>query len=448
MVPFGTQKAPSKAVVLPYFITAGIAFLVLTILMLLSSSSFTGHYFHPHILAITHIATLGWGTMIIFGASHQLLPVVMEVHLFSEKLAKWCYGLLLPGIVLLVYAFWNFEPGLFMEGGALLILSATILYAINTYHTAHQNKKWNITADLIVTASWWLVATALLGTLLVFNFRYPFFPEDHLYYLKIHAHIGILGWFLMLIMGVGSKLLPLFLLSDHEPDNYVKVAYYCTNGALLGFLIMGFLFKTLQYWPAFALIVLIGVISYIIFVRRTYREAARKKTDKPMTVTLVAVGLMLLPFILLTVMALSSSTTDPQYISLSMAYGISVIGGFVTVIILGQTFKTLPFIVWMHRYRKLIGKVKIPLPKDLYRPIWVAYEFYFYIIGIALTLVGVIFHFDTFITVGCIGLVMSAVCYNINVYFILSYKITEEQKNVRQQEPGNRQGRSIRTAEA
>lgn len=425
MIPFGTQKAPSPSVVLPYYTTAAIAFLVLTVLMLFSAAAFTGHYFQPHILAITHLATLGWGTMIIFGASHQLLPVVMEVHLYSEKLAKWCYTLLFPGIILLVISFWNFTPGLFMEAGAIFILTAIILYAVNVYCTARQNKKWTISAECMVTSSWWLLLTVILGTLLVFNLRYAFLPNDHLYYLKIHAHLGIAGWFLLLIMGVASRLIPMFLLSHHEPGNYVKISYYCINVALFGFLIMAFLFNTEKYWPLFALLVLIAVVAYILFVRKTYKGAIRKKTDMPMTVTLVAIGLMILPFILLTVLAFLPATANGQTISLSLAYGISIFGGFVTAIIMGQTFKTLPFIVWMHRYKKLIGKMKTPLPKELYKDKWIAYQFYFYIIGIFFTIAGVLFRFLPLIIAGCAGLVLTAICYNINVFSVLTHKIKE-----------------------
>lgn len=244
MIPFGTQRAPSPSVVLPYYATAAIVFFILSALMLFSAVNLTGHYFQPHLLAITHLATLGWGTMMIFGASHQLLPVVMEVHLYSEKLAKWCYALLLPGVILLTFSFWIFTPDWLMITGALLILLSTILYAINVYGTARQNKKWTISAECMVTASWWLVLTALLGTLLVFNLRYPFFPNEHLYYLKIHAHLGIAGWFLLLIMGVASRLIPMFLLSHHEPGKPVKIAYYCINISLIGLLIMGFIFNT------------------------------------------------------------------------------------------------------------------------------------------------------------------------------------------------------------
>ncbi len=424
MMSLGTQKAPSPSVVLPYYITAAIVFFVLTLLMLITSGSFIGHYFQPHILTITHLAALGWGTMIIFGASHQLLPVVMEVHLFSEKLAKWCYFLLLPGVLFLTTSFWFFAVGWTMELGALFILSSIVLYVINVYRTAKQNEKWTITSECIVTASWWLLLTAILGTLLVFNLKYAFFPREHLYYLKIHAHLGMAGWFLLMIMGVASRLIPMFLLSHHEPGRAVRFAYYCINAALIGFMIMAFLFNTEKYWPVFALMVLAGMIVYAVFVKRTFAKGVRtKKVDMPMKVTLTAIGIMFLPFILLLVIALLPAYATEADITFSLAYGISILGGFITAIILGQTFKTLPFIVWMNRYKKLIGKTKIPLPRDLYRESLVAYQFYSYLTGYILLLTGVLTHIHWLITIGCIGLLFTAVCYNVNVFIAVTHKV-------------------------
>lgn len=425
MSPLGTQKAPSPGVVLPYYATGAIIFLVLTFLMLLSSSSFLGHFFQPHILTFTHLAALGWGTMIIFGASHQLLPVVMEVHLYSEKLAKWCYGLLLAGVILLTTSFWQFQVGLPMEAGALLILAAVVLYVINVYSTARQNKKLTISSECIVTASIWLLLTAILGTLLVFNLRYAFFPQTHIYYLKIHAHLGMVGWFLMLIMGVASRLIPMFLLSHHEPGKQVKIAYYCVNIALIGYLVMAFIFNTEKYWPVFAIIVFIGVCAYGIFVKKAYDKAVRKKMDVPMKVTMAAVMLMLLPFILLLVLAVFIPSGSEQEVSFSLAYGASILGGFITAIILGQTFKTLPFIVWMNRYKKLIGKTKIPLPRDLYEDRWVSLEFYAYITGYVALLAGIIMHLGWLLTIGCLGLFFAAIFYNVNVWIALMHRTKE-----------------------
>lgn len=428
MTPFDSKRAPSPSAVLPFYGTAAIAFLVMTLLMLLYATSFTGHYFQPALLTLTHLAALGWGTMIIFGASHQLLPVVLEVHLYSERLAKWCFGLLLPGVILLATAFWNFWLGWPMESGALLVLSAFILYAVNVFRTARQSKKASISGECIVTASIWLVLTAVLGTLLVFNLRYSFFPQDHLYYLKLHAHLGMGGWFLLLVMGVGSRLIPMFLLSHHQPGRYVKLAYYSVNAALVGFLVMAFFFNTERYWPVFAAIAFLGILSYGKFVRDVYGKAMRKKLDTPMKITLTAIVLMVVPFLLLVILALIP-TGDPQAVRFSLAYGISILGGFITAIILGQTFKTLPFIVWMHRYKSLIGKRKTPLPRELYRDRWVNYQFYCYLLGYVSLLAGVLCGTQWLITAGCACLFLTAICYNVNVFFIMTHRVSNLKKS-------------------
>lgn len=423
MGPLGTQKAPSPRVVIPYYITGAVVFFVLTFLMLLSSASFLGHYFQPHILTFTHLAALGWGTMIIIGASHQLLPVVMEVHLYSEKLAMWCYAFLLPGIVFLTVSFWNFAVGWTMELGAVLILGAIILYVINVFGTARQNKKSSISSECIVTSAGWLLLTVILGTLLVFNLRYAFLPQDHLYYLRIHAHLGIAGWFLLMIMGVASRLIPMFLLSHYEPGLQVKIAYYCVNVALLGYLIMAFIFNTEKYWPWFVLVAFIGVVAYAIFVRNVYRKAMRKKMDFPMKITMAAILLMIVPFILLFVLHFCITPGSDHEISFTLAYGASILGGFITAVILGQTFKTLPFIVWMYRYKKIIGKVKTPLPRELYEERWVSLQFYCYVVGYLALLAGIATHIAWLITAGCLGLFLTAIFYTLNVFITLRHKI-------------------------
>jgi hypothetical protein len=51
-----------------------------------------GHYYHPRVLALTHAITLGWITMSILGASYQLIPIVLQRPLWSERLARWQLG--------------------------------------------------------------------------------------------------------------------------------------------------------------------------------------------------------------------------------------------------------------------------------------------------------------------------------------------------------------------
>jgi len=79
-------KTTTHKVVLPFYIYAALAFLAAAVMLFMSSSSFMQHYFQPHTLAITHTMALGWGTMIILGASHQLLPVLIEGKLYSRSI--------------------------------------------------------------------------------------------------------------------------------------------------------------------------------------------------------------------------------------------------------------------------------------------------------------------------------------------------------------------------
>ena len=88
MAQFSIGKAPGNGAVLPFYATGAVMFFVLCVLMVFSPQSFTQHYFTPHLLTMVHVAALGWGTMIIFGAAHQLLPVICEQDLYSEKMAS------------------------------------------------------------------------------------------------------------------------------------------------------------------------------------------------------------------------------------------------------------------------------------------------------------------------------------------------------------------------
>src|SRR5690606_8546609 len=74
----------------------------------------------------------------------------------------------------------------------------------------------------------------------------------------------------------------------------------------------------------------------------------------------------------------------------AIVYGTCIFMGWITALILGKTFKTLPFIVWNSHYKNLNGKVKIPLPKDLYSFSLLKYQYWLYIISMPLLLIGLV----------------------------------------------------------
>ncbi|HQE11676.1 MAG TPA: cytochrome C oxidase subunit I, partial [Flavipsychrobacter sp.] len=231
----GLQQTTTYKVVLPFYIYAAISFLIACILLLIHTNIFHQHYFHPHTLAITHIMALGWGTMIILGASHQLLPVLIEGKLDSDFLAHLTFVFTAVGIPFLIVGFYKFHTGWVLQMGAVLVNLGVLCYLSNVVSSIYMSKKHDVHAWYMAAASFWLFTTTLLGLVLVFNFSKNILPEDSLTYLTLHAHLGIVGWFLLLVIGVGSRLIPMFLISKYTHDKTLWAIFVLIHLGLISF---------------------------------------------------------------------------------------------------------------------------------------------------------------------------------------------------------------------
>src|SRR6476620_7673545 len=242
-------KNTTHKVVIPFYIYAALSFFVATILLFCSANSFTQHYFQPRTLAITHTMALGWGTMIILGASHQLVPVLIEARLHSTLLAYLSFLLASTGIPILVFSFFTFYFGWVAIVGVIFVNGAVLFFLLNMALSIWKSPNKNVHALFIWTASFWLMITTIIGLLLVCNFSHPFLPAASLHYLSLHAHIGIIGWFLLLVIGVGSRLIPMFLISKFHNNRYLWIMYGLINGGLLVFIMLFILQSgSLWYW--------------------------------------------------------------------------------------------------------------------------------------------------------------------------------------------------------
>lgn len=418
-----TKPKSTYPIVVSHYLTAALCFLTLSILFFFSVDAFSGHYFQPKILALTHLAALGWVSMIIFGALYQLLPVMLQTDLYSNKLASLSFALLTPGLILLIYCFWVFETGVLMQTGAILSLTAICLFGANVFLTLKHKQEESIHQEFIAIASIWLILTALLGTLLVFNFRFVFLPKDHLVFLKIHAHIGLVGWFLMLIIGVSTKLIPMFLLSKHQSTRLLSYSYYLLNLALLLFIIDGY-YNGLNTKTLFIIAMAIaGLLFYFYFIYQCFRSRIRRQVDLPMVKTLMAVAMLMLAISTLPFIVYHHIQQNPLAVSLTVFYGFLVFMGATSLLILGQTFKTLPFMVWLKHYEHLAGKVKTPLPADLLHQKVFLLQFIAFLAFLILFTGGLLGGLISLRYAGALCLIVTALAYLGNVLHLLSHQV-------------------------
>lgn len=414
----GLTKTTSYKVIIPFYAFAALSFLTAATLLFKFAGEFTGHYFQPHILAITHIMALGWGTMMILGASHQLVPVMVEGKLYSNFLACLSFALAAAGIPLLVFAFYTFNMQWPAQYGAILINAAILSFLVNLTGSLLGSKSKNIHAIFVYTATLWLFATTLIGLLLICNFTTPVLSKDSLHFLSLHAHLGIAGWFLLMVIGVGSRLIPMFMISKYTHEKLLWTIYGLVNGGLLSF---AFIFidagsSTLLFIPVIA--VAAAMALFAVFIYQAYNKRIRRQVDNPVRLSLFSILLMAVPvgfLMIFTAMLILNRTATP----LVFAYGFSIFFGWITAIIFGMTFKTLPFIVWNKVYHHRAGLGKTPNPKDLYVDKVFNVTGTAYLLGFVLFVAGILISSDLLLRFASFCILLAALLYNWNVFFVI-----------------------------
>ncbi len=407
-------------VVLPFYAYAALSFLVATILMMTDVGAFTQHHFNAKVLAITHTMALGWGTMMILGASHQLFPVLIEGKLHSNLLAYLSFIFGAIGIPMLVYAFYSFNFGLAAQLGAICVNLAVISYLSNLTISIVQSKKHNVHAVSAFTAVIWLLVTTFVGLLLVYNFQTPIFTQASIHYLSLHAHLGIIGWFLLMIIGVGARLIPMFLISKYENQKTLWGIYGLINVGLISYIII-FIYGAN---PLASLIpaALVGaaVLLFGHFVYKAYQKRIRKKVDEQVKTSMLSVALITIPLVIIICVIFVFSTLGHQ--KFVMLYGFTIFFGWITAIILGMTFKTLPFIVWNKVYHDIAGLGKTPNPKELFKNNIFIANVISYLLGFLILSFGIISTNVIALNMGAVLLLINALLYNINVFTILFHQ--------------------------
>jgi len=407
--------SPPFRIVSKYFIATIISFLLFNFMLLLNYNYISGHHFQPRILAITHIATLGFITMIIFGAMFQLVPVVLEVKLFSTILAEIQFWIYTAGVFLLVIKFWNFNLSLLFIIPALLLSTAIVLFSINIILSMIKGKNWNITGTYLASALFWLLITALAGYLLSKNLDKPFFKISHLQYLRLHAITAFVGWVGLVIMGVSYKLIPMFTLSHGYKLTAGKISLVLINIGLLGINWIMHYPDTAIYNLIFGSFVFAGILVYLFQIFTIFKKRIRKKLD-------VGLKFSALSFIMMfcvTMFNFSFLFYDYESITnLTLVYGLLVLEGVFGLLIVGQMYKIVPFLVWYHKYSSKVGLENVPMLKDMFNENLAEYQMYLMFAGIIISVLGLILKLNLFETIGFALLFASSLIFVFNMYKI------------------------------
>lgn len=384
-----TRYAPSFRLIEAHFGLGLVGLVTFSTALLVRATEVQGFFFQPLLLGLVHLCVLGWLMPIAMGALHQLVPVVFEVPVRSERLAWVAFGLYALAVPLFITRMWTLSMDWLLPVGAVGAAAAIWLYVVNLYATLLRSRRPSLTGYYVMAALGWLLVAVTLGALLAANFYCPFLPLFHIALLRAHAHAAAFGFFGLLIMGVAYRLMEMFLLSHGAPERAGRIAFAATNVAVV-VLVVSLAFGSIVWLLALGVgAALVGIGSFVLQVRAIYRRRTQRRIDvawRHTASSLVYLGLSAALGAALTL----ARVGEPWLDRLHLVYGLFALVGFIGSIVVGQLYKIVPFLVWLHRFSAYVGLKRVPSASELLGERWKLVQYALMHAGIGALAIGVI----------------------------------------------------------
>lgn len=409
------KEAPSLSVPYRYILSATVAVAALAVLLPFQVDALLGFYITPRVLFLVHLVTLGWITMTVIGASLQLVPVVLQVRVWSERLAGWVFYLYLPGLLLMLYGFWTSDSA-WLIGGGLVLAAAAVIYLVLMVGTLASAVSEGLVGTHLVAAFTWLLFTLVFGVVLVFNRRYGFLGASHVPSLGSHGGLGLAGWFTVITYGVGYKLMGMFTLAEDRIDH--RVAYTQLALTSFGLLLIGgvgFAGGSRVLASVGVAAVLAGGVLFAWQMIMLYRQRRRRLPDIIYPFVLSGVVLWVVSLALAFYGAVAAAGADEWVWRVALWLGLF---GWTGMMILGHMYKINTFLAWLHKYADLVGKAAVPKLDSLYEPGLGKVGWAVYAAGVVVAAAGLATGSGVVLLVGLIAVSVGMAVYLVNMALI------------------------------
>lgn len=355
MIETGRRAGGARSGMLPlsYLTAAAAAFVAAMVALPWLAPELSGHYYHRRVLALTHTVTLGWITMSILGASYQLIPMVLERPLWSERLARWQLGVLLVGVTGMIAHFWiGTWPAL--SGAAALVGVGVGMHLVNVAVSLRGFTRWTFTARLVALGHLGLGLTVLFGFALALNHLWLFLPGEFFPTLHAHVHLALAWWIAPMLMGVSARVYPMFLLAP-EPRGWPGVLQLWGLAAGAPLLVAGLMAAPALVVPG-AVALAMASAGHVVWVVSMARDGKRPGLDWGLRFVVTAAGFLPLG----TALGLASAFDLLSGPRVALAYAVLVLGGWASLSIVGMMLKIVPFLVWNRVYSPQVGRAHVP----------------------------------------------------------------------------------------
>ncbi|MEM7582064.1 MAG: hypothetical protein AAF560_01675 [Acidobacteriota bacterium] len=343
--PVGADKRRqrlSARLPLLYFALAHLSLAAAFAEIALEPQRLVGFYYHPRMIAVVHLVTLGWISGSILGALHLVGPMALRTPMPARRLDYWAYVFFFFGSTGVVGHFWIEE----YSGVAWSGLMLTVVFARVGWKLLRPLRQAPVAAAVRVhfTLAFFNIGlAALAGTLLGLNKHIPFLPGRALTHAFGHAHLAALGWATLMVFAAGYRLLPMLL-----PAAMPSGRWLWTSAALLELGVLGLFVAFLvqgSWLPLAATACVAGIAAFfgwLGWMLRHPRPAPKALIRPDYGVAQVAISFIYLGVTCGLGLYLSLTPASEHTLRLAKVYGVCGLLGFLSQIVVGVSARLMP----------------------------------------------------------------------------------------------------------
>ncbi|MCW8887763.1 MAG: hypothetical protein OQK25_01740, partial [Gammaproteobacteria bacterium] len=264
-------QSPPLSVPLRFFLTAPLFGIAAGMLLLFTDAEILSNRWSIDTLLMVHMITLGVVSMVMIGALQHLLPVLMGVVIpGADLVSRLLHFLWTVGTLLLLMGMAQQQPTLTGSGVALLAIAILLFVTMILYALLRSDSKHG-TLTAIAGSVISLLLTLLL-MLWILNSSGWNAPVAHPL-TNLHMSWGLLGWFLLLLIGIAYQVVPMFQIT---PEFSLSVRRTLAPTIFVALLIWSgseFFQKVWIGWLAVAgLVVALGLFAVILLWLQQQRK--------------------------------------------------------------------------------------------------------------------------------------------------------------------------------
>jgi hypothetical protein len=400
---------PASALPLTYFVFAHAALLSATATLVVEPSLPGGWFYHPRMVALVHVVTLGWISASILGAFYIVAPLALRLPMpvgRGDWIASAVFAL---GAAGMVAHLWRGDyDAMAVDGG---LATSAILWVGMRFVAGLRRAvaPWPVLMHVALAFANIIVA-AVAGILIGLDRSRGWFDLPPMAAAFAHAHLAAIGWAAMMVVGLSYRLIPM-ILPAAMPSGWTMAV----SGVLLEAGLAIVLGALLTDWGGLsfgAALIVTGFVSFAAHMRRTVQRRLPRPPALPARdwSTWQAHGALLwLPVAAVCGLVVAFDGAGSETPAVQWLYGVAGLLGFLAQIVVGMQGRLVPLYAWYRAFAARGGRPPVRAANELPTPAFARPVFLLWAAGVPALAWGLAFGHETGVRLGALAIAAGVV---------------------------------------